>query len=108
MEKPYKNLRKRQFSNSSKNSLAGRIDKILHLGTNFNAESEFGIHFVSGLTVTTSLVLMSRTDFENSVIIKVSLNRYFFVVFKGNLLKPTKTGICQSLLHNITMFILRA
>ena len=26
MEKPYKNLRKRQFSNSCKNSLAGRID----------------------------------------------------------------------------------
>ena len=26
MEKPYKNLRKRQFSNSYKNSLAGRID----------------------------------------------------------------------------------
>ena len=33
--------------------------------SSFNAESEFGIHFVSGLTVTTSLVLMSRTDFEN-------------------------------------------
>ena len=32
----------------------------------FNAESEFGINFVSGSTVTTSLVLMSRTDFENS------------------------------------------
>ena len=31
----------------------------------FDAESEFGIHFVSGSTVTTSLVLMSRTDFEN-------------------------------------------
>ena len=26
MEKPYKNLRKRQFSDSCKNSLAGRID----------------------------------------------------------------------------------
>ena len=26
MEKPYKNLRKRQFSNSCKNSLAGSID----------------------------------------------------------------------------------
>ena len=26
MEKPYKNIRKRQFSNSYKNSLAGRID----------------------------------------------------------------------------------
>ena len=29
------------------------------------SESEFGIHFVSGSTVTRSLVLMSRTDFEN-------------------------------------------
>ena len=32
----------------------------------FDAESEFGIHFVSDSTVTTSLVLMSRTDFENT------------------------------------------
>ena len=39
--------------------------KILHLGISFDAESEFGIHFVSGSMVTTSLVLMSRTDFEN-------------------------------------------
>ena len=38
----------------------------LHLGTSYNAQSEFGIHFVSGSMVTTSLVLMSRTDFENT------------------------------------------
>ena len=29
-----------------------------------SAESEFGIYFVPSSTVTTSLVLMSRTDFE--------------------------------------------
>ena len=40
--------------------------KILHSGVSFNAESEFGIHFVLGSTVTTYLVLMSRTDFEDS------------------------------------------
>ena len=66
MKKPYKNLRKNQFSNSCKNSLAAHIDpKFCILGISFDAESEFGIHFVSGSTVTTSLVLMSRTDFEN-------------------------------------------
>ena len=37
----------------------------LQEGISFHAESEFGIHFVSGSKVTTSLVLMSRTDFEN-------------------------------------------
>ena len=37
----------------------------MHLGISFNAESEFGIHFVSGSTVTTSFVLTSKTDFEN-------------------------------------------
>ena len=30
-----------------------------------DAASEFDIHFVQSPTVTTSLVLMSRTDFEN-------------------------------------------
>ena len=43
------------------------LPKILHLGISCDAESEFGIHFVSGSTVTTSFVLMSRTDFENRV-----------------------------------------
>ena len=37
----------------------------LHLGISLDAESEFGINFVSGSTFTTGLVLMSRTDFEN-------------------------------------------
>ena len=67
MDKPYKNLRKRQFSDSCKNNLAGHIDpKFLHLGISFDGESEFGIHFFPGATVTTSLVLMSRIDVEKS------------------------------------------
>ena len=41
--------------------------KSLHLAISFDAEIEFGIHFVSDSTVTTSLVLMSRTDFENTI-----------------------------------------
>ena len=37
----------------------------MHLGICSDAESEFGIHFVSGSTVNTSLVLMSRTDVKD-------------------------------------------
>ena len=33
----------------------------------FDAESEFGIHFVPSSTVATNFVLMSRTDFENKL-----------------------------------------
>ena len=50
------------FQTAVKKSLAYR-PKILHLGISFDAESEFGIHFVSGSTVATSFVLMLRTDF---------------------------------------------
>ena len=38
----------------------------------FNAESESVIQFVPSSTVTTSLVLVSRTDFENSPGLHVS------------------------------------
>ena len=44
------------------------------LGIGFDAESESGIHFVSGSTVTTSLILMPRTDFENNVQIYLWFN----------------------------------
>ena len=99
MEKPYKNFRKQQFSDSCKtDSLAGCIDpniqpKILHLGISFDAESEFGIHFVSGSMVTTSLVLMSRTDFENG-----SFHFYPYTPYRRRNprgMQMSKNGICN-------------
>ena len=65
MEKPYKNFGKGNFQTAVKIVWQVVLTQILHLGINFDAESEFGIHFVSGSAVTTCLVLMSRTDFEN-------------------------------------------
>ena len=48
--------------------MAGRINrKVCLLGISFHAESEFGIHFVSGSTVTARVILMLRTDIENEV-----------------------------------------
>ena len=66
MQRSHKKSRKTAILNSCKNSLAGRrLTKNLHLGISFDAKSEFGIQLVSSSTVTTSLVLMSRADFEN-------------------------------------------
>ena len=66
MEKPYKNLRKQQFSNSCKNSLACRTDPKFCISAYVSMQNlNLASIFVSGLTVTTSPVLMSRTDFEN-------------------------------------------
>ena len=47
----------------------------------FYAASEFGIYFVPKSTVTTSLVLMSRTDFDNFLAKVVDTVHELFVSF---------------------------
>ena len=70
------------------------LPKILHLGIRFGAEPESGIHFVSGSTVTTSLVLMSRTDFENWICVWILIIR---IVSLDILIILRETMLCYCL-----------
>ena len=65
MEKPFKILENGNFQTAVKIVWQVMLTQNFAFRLSFDAESEFVIHFVSGSAVTTSIVLMSITDFEN-------------------------------------------